>query len=213
MTIVTQLRTITGAPQQRLLISSPYFVPGRDGVELLGALRAAGVDVRVLTNSYRANDVRLVHVGYSKYRVPLLRRGVQLFELRRRTPETVERVRQQAFGSANASLHAKFVVVDARWLFVGSLNIDPRSIVHNTEIGVVIDSESLAGDAARMFGDVSAPSRSYGVSLRDGGRSRLEWRWEEAGAARVATTEPGTNAFERALIRLLRWFPGLEAQI
>lgn len=211
--LITQLRSITGAPQQRLLISSPYFVPGRDGVDLLGALRDAGVGVQVLTNSYRANDVRLVHVGYAKYRVPLLRRGVQLFELRRRTAETVERVRQQAFGSANASLHAKFVVVDTRWLFVGSLNIDPRSIVHNTEIGVVIDSEALAGDAARMFADVSAPARSYAVRLRDGRRPGLEWSWEEAGTARVSRAEPGTNAFERAMIRLLRWVPGLEAQI
>jgi putative cardiolipin synthase len=143
----------------------------------------------------------------------LLRRGVRLFELRRRTAETVERARQQAFGSANASLHAKFVVVDARWLFVGSLNIDPRSIVHNTEIGVVIDSAALADEAARIFADVSAPSRSYAVRLRTGSRTRLEWHWQEAGESRIATTEPGTNAFERTLIRLLRWLPGLEAQI
>lgn len=211
--LVAQMRAITGEPRQRLLISSPYFVPGRPGVDLLGTLSAAGVDVQVLTNSYRANDVRLVHVGYAGYRAPLLRRGVELFELRRRTAETVERVRQQAFGSANASLHAKFVVIDRRWLFVGSLNIDPRSIVHNTEIGVVIDSEALADEAARMFADVSAPERSFAVRLREGSRTQLEWHWQEAGEVRVSVTEPGTNGFERAMIRLLRWLPGLEAQI
>jgi putative cardiolipin synthase len=211
--LIAQLQAITGEPRRRLLISSPYFVPGRAGVERLGALHGAGVSIQVLTNSYRANDVRLVHVGYAKYRVPLLRGGVELFELRRRTAETVARARQQAFGSANASLHAKFVVLDERWLFVGSLNIDPRSIVHNTEIGVVIDSEVLANEAVRLFDQARAPEHSHAVRLAPGSRSRLEWHWVQDGAAQSSQIEPGTNAFERAMIRLLRWVPGLEAQI
>jgi hypothetical protein len=51
------------------------------------------------------------------------------------------------------------------------------------------------------------------VRLAPGSRSRLEWHWMQDGAAQASQIEPGTNAFERTMIRLLRWVPGLEAQI
>jgi putative cardiolipin synthase len=211
--LVDQLRAVTGEPRERLLISSPYFVPGRDGVALLRSLRARGVAIEVLTNSYAATDVRLVHVGYAKYRPALLRAGIELRELRRRTPESVERVREQRFGSANASLHAKAMAIDGRWLFVGSLNIDPRSIVLNTEIGVVIDSPVLTEEAERMFAFTSSPEISYRVTLVPGTRATLEWRSTVGGIERVQRVEPGTNVWERVALRLLRLLPFIEKQI
>lgn len=211
--LVEQLRAVTGEPRQRLLISSPYFVPGPQGVELLRSLRARGVEIEVLTNSYAATDVRLVHVGYAKYRPALLRAGIELRELRRRTPESVARVREQRFGSANASLHAKAVAIDGRWLFVGSLNIDPRSISLNTEIGVVVDSPALTAEAERMFAYTGSMELSYRVALVPGTRSSLEWRSTVGGVERVQRVEPGTNVWERLALRLLRLLPFIERQI
>jgi putative cardiolipin synthase len=211
--VVEQLRAIMGEPTERLLISSPYFVPGRDGVALLRSLRERGVAIEVLTNSFAATDVRLVHVGYAKYRPALLRAGVVLRELRRRTPEAVERVRRQRFGSANASLHAKALAIDGRWLFVGSLNIDPRSIVLNTEIGVVMDSPTLTAEAERMFAYTSSPEISYEVRLVPGTRASLEWRSTVEGVERVQRVEPGTNVLERVALRLLQLLPFIEKQI
>src|SRR5206468_747979 len=67
--------------QREVIISSPYFVPGAEGAAAFTELRRQGVKVVILTNSFAANDVPLVHIGYSRYRVPLLRAGVELYEL------------------------------------------------------------------------------------------------------------------------------------
>ena len=55
--------------------------------------------------------------------------------------------RKVAQGSSKASLRAKSFVFDRKEVFIGSLNLDIREIVYNTEIGVVLSS---AGFARRM---------------------------------------------------------------
>jgi putative cardiolipin synthase len=64
-----------GSPQQRLDIISPYFVPGAVGTEMLADMARRGVQVRVLTNSLASSDERVVHAGYLKRRMDLLRAG------------------------------------------------------------------------------------------------------------------------------------------
>lgn len=211
--LIAQMRAVMGEPQRELVISSPYFVPGREGVRMLAQYERQGVAVRVLTNSFAANDVPLVHVGYAKYRPALLRAGVELFELKRNTEVDIDRPSARRFGSANASLHAKAVGIDGRWLFVGSLNIDPRSIVKNTEIGVVIDSVELSNQAARMFDYTTQPEMSYQVKLAAGSRSRLEWHSMRDGQPVIEKIEPDAGWWRRLGFRLLRYVPFLEAQI
>ena len=91
-----------------------------------------------------------MHAGYAKYREPLLRGGVRLFELKRSAESSSER-RDAAGGSSDASLHAKTFAVDRSRIFVGSFNFDPRSARLNTEMGVVIESATLA---ARLSDDL-----------------------------------------------------------
>ena len=69
------------ASKRNVVISSPYFVPGSTGVEAFSELVKRNVKVAILTNSLAANDVPLVHAGYARYRVELLRSGVELYEL------------------------------------------------------------------------------------------------------------------------------------
>src|SRR6266581_4003074 len=49
------------ATRSQLLVVSPYFVPGKQGVAIFGERRRAGVSIKVLTNSLAATDVWLVH--------------------------------------------------------------------------------------------------------------------------------------------------------
>lgn len=99
---------LTGA-QHSVTIISPYFVPGKGGTAWLVA-RAKEVErVRILTNSLAANDVALVHGGYSRYRPALLADGVQLWELK---PVPGIKSRAGLFGSRGASLHTKALAVD-----------------------------------------------------------------------------------------------------
>uniref|UniRef100_UPI0018EB3492 phospholipase D family protein n=1 Tax=Ralstonia sp. ASV6 TaxID=2795124 RepID=UPI0018EB3492 len=124
--------------QREVILISPYFVPGARGMAVAKNLEARGVHLRVLTNSLAATDAPIVHVGYAKYRSALLGDGVELYELR---PTLGDRPKLfGTFRSAQASLHVKSVIVDRSTLFVGSMNVDPRSVGLNTETGLIIHS-------------------------------------------------------------------------
>ena len=146
--VLAQLSPHMQAVRGELIIFSPYFVPGKEGVAALRAASERGVRVRILTNSLISNDVPIVHAGYLKFRKPLLRAGVEIYEMNARL--TAEQ-RNTKFGSSVASLHAKSFVLDRESVFIGSLNLDPRAIYFNTEIGVVVNAPDLAGEMARTF--------------------------------------------------------------
>ncbi|MGE5803028.1 MAG: phospholipase D family protein [Gemmatimonadota bacterium] len=162
------------AVRSDLLVVSPYFVPGKEGVDFFGDQRRAGVEVRVLTNSLAATDVWLVHAGYMTYRRPLLQAGVRIYELR---PEAAGAKRPRATGmtagSSRASLHAKTFVFDRTSVFIGSVNLDPRSLEQNTEVGVLVDSPVLAAEVANLFDQWASPALSYEVTRGPDGR--LQW--------------------------------------
>ena len=168
-----QLSPYARGAQQDMLIVSPYFVPGKDGVAFFGERRREGVNVEVLTNSLAATDVWLVHAGYMKYRRPLLDEGVRLFELRPEAAGATKARASRAFvGSSRASLHGKTFVFDRTSVFIGSVNLDPRSLEQNTEVGVLVSSPELAEEVARLFDYWASPELSYEVTRRNGG---LEW--------------------------------------
>ena len=154
--------------------SDLYFVPGKEGVAFFGERRRGGVNVRVLTNSLAATDVWLVHAGYMKYRRPLLAEGVRLYELR---PEAAggdgPRRSGLGIGSSKASLHGKTFVFDGTSVFIGSVNLDPRSLEQNTEVGVLVQSPALAAEVVRLFDHWASPALSYEVTTSASGR--LQW--------------------------------------
>lgn len=183
--LIDQIAKVVPAAQSEVLIVSPYFVLSDDGVKALGDIASRAVTVKVLTNSLASNDVSAVHSGYSKTRIPLMERGVRLYELKR-VGAPAGKGEDRAFGSAAASLHAKTFLVDRRQVFIGSLNLDPRSIVINTEVGVLIDSTLLAEQWVQMFDAVTSPMMAYEVTLQGEGRSAYPvWKATAADGALV----------------------------
>ena len=207
--MLPRLEETIGRPVGELDIVSPYFIPGKEGMEGLRALAARGVRVRVLTNALAATDTSPVHAGYSKYREDLLRGGVRLYELkpgadtRKRNREDPEH--HGLGGSSSASLHAKTFAVDRQRIFVGSFNFDPRSARLNTEMGVVIDSAPLAALLSEAL-DTRIPDDAYEVRLAADGRG-LEWVERTGGGEVVHTTEPRTRWPQRAWVGLLALLP------
>jgi len=201
--MLTQLLTAAGRPMSRFDLVSPYFVPKQEGVTALASLVGEGVKVRVLTNSFGANDVGVVHAGYSKRRKALLRSGVQLYELERQA-SAGRSEGAKVSGSSSASLHAKTFQVDGERLFVGSFNFDPRSAMLNTEIGLMIESPSLAKQLEAVF-DTGLSSVAYDVRLDQAGD--LQWIEQTPGGALTRTTEPETSAFGRVVIGMLSILP------
>src|SRR3984957_14307284 len=112
VTIANNLAALMRAAKQELIVISPYFVPGKDGVALFAKLVDQGVHIRILTNSLASTDSPLVHNGYSRYRVALLKLGIELSEVRPKLGQ--KRARFHPFRSSTASLHAKALVIDQK---------------------------------------------------------------------------------------------------
>jgi putative cardiolipin synthase len=202
--LLASLLPAIGEPQTSFDLVSPYFVPGERGTEVLTSLAKRGVRVRILTNSLAATDVGPVHAGYAKRREELLRAGVRLYEFKPAAAPLPTQSKKGIAGSRAGSLHAKTFAIDGRRIFVGSFNFDPRSARLNTEMGVVIESRTLASRLVERL-DNDLPRIAWEVRLRDDGA--LEWiDHGPAGEVRYSE-EPESTAMRRAWIRGMSILP------
>ena len=201
--LLPDLKRAVGDPQRELDIVSPYFVPGKTGTKNLSAYPESGIKLRIVTNSFAATDEGVVHTGYAKRRVALLRSGTRLYELKP-DARTIDHPKSGA-GSSSASLHGKTLSVDRTRVFVGSFNLDPRSVNLNTEMGVMIEDPRLA-DALSDWVDQAPQTVAYEVILTPDGRG-LEWiELTDQGEIRYHK-EPKVGFFKRLLVKILGWLP------
>lgn len=191
--LTTQLAPELNGVSKELIMTSAYFVPGQPGLVYLTGRADAGVSVSLLTNSLEATDVPAVHGGYAPYRKALLEHGVKLFELRRQPgkgggsgPHFFGR---STYQGSDSSLHSKAMIFDQQKSFVGSFNFDPRSVLWNTEVGVLVDSPELAAHVRDLAMQGMAPPLSYEAKLEDG---KVVWVTEDDGKLHTLTKEPGS---------------------
>ncbi|UNK48704.1 phospholipase D family protein [Lysobacter sp. S4-A87] len=204
--LIGRLGPTISAARKKVLVISPYFVPGEDGAARLAALTRRGAYVGVVTNSLAATDVYPVHSGYAQYRERLIREGADLHELRAHPRD------QPSPGliRPGASLHTKAFVLDDARGFVGSFNVDPRSKNLNTEMGVLFDDPVMARQLRDEYLRLTAPAMSYWVYRDRAG----ELRWlDRAQASPVALDrEPDAGFWSRALAWASGWLP-IESQL
>ncbi len=209
-----QLLNRLDKPEQSVDIVSAYFVPEKKGAERLKNLRADGVKVRVLTNSFQANDVPLVHAFYSKYRQDLLEHDVQLYEflsrpdaenLNTNTKELAEKSKVSLKGLSRSSLHAKLMAIDEKQVFIGSFNFDPRSAYLNTEIGVLLNSPRLA-KAVHYTMDENLSKYAYKLVLN--ADQQINWKIKLSnGQTRIYPREPKIKWWQKAGVKFISWLP------
>ncbi|RPJ45632.1 MAG: phospholipase D family protein [Betaproteobacteria bacterium] len=212
--LLPQFANIGSKVQKELLIVSPYFIPGEAGVTWLANLVKRGVRVTVLTNSLAATDVGAVHAGYSRYRMALLEGGVKLHELK---PDAIEQARasneKRRISGSRASLHAKTFVFDRQAVFIGSLNLDPRSVQLNTEIGVVCESPPLARELAdsveQNLGKIAWRLERV---VDTSGNARIAWNETGAGGMRQQLQEPEVSGWRKFSVWFLSLLP-IESQL
>jgi len=177
--------------ESEIVMTSPYLIPGKRGIEVMTALRQRGVKVRLLTNSLAATDEPLVHIGYKHYRTQMLKLGVELYEL---SPTRVKRNwKLGMFGSTHGRLHAKTAVIDRKLVFIGSMNFDPRSEKHNTEMGIFIESPELAREILRLM-DLDKLQASYKLRLAPDGES-VQWMTIDDDGEVTLDSEPDASAW------------------
>jgi putative cardiolipin synthase len=170
--LIEPLNAFLAQARERVLISSPYFLPDDEFVRLLERLEAAGVEVVILTNSLASNNHMIAHSGYEPWRKRLLQGGMELFESRDDSA-SLAFYSTPPIKPAFLGLHSKAIVVDGRYSYIGSANIDPRSLIYNTELAMFMDSETLAARLSALIERDMAPDAAWRVSLNE--RGRLRW--------------------------------------
>ena len=200
-------------PEKKVDLISAYFVPEKKGAKMLTDLAKDGVKVRVLTNSFKANDVAVVHAFYGKYRQNLLEYGVQLYEflpalnkndLDKNTEDLAKKAKVSIKGLSRSSLHAKLMALDEKQVFIGSFNFDPRSAYLNTEIGVLLNSPPLA-QAVHTTMDENLSKYAYKLVLD--ANKKITWQRQTPQGPVIYTKEPRMKWWQRAGIKMLSWLP------
>ncbi|AHZ86064.1 Cardiolipin synthase C [Bdellovibrio bacteriovorus] len=193
--LARQLYPLIEKTEKELILVSPYFVPGKRGVKFFKHLNDRGVQSLVLTNSLASSDVATVFSGYKGYRKDLLDQGVSLYELKPNSPTTTPKKNRVGSSFSSAGLHGKIFVFDRKKVFVGSMNLDPRSATLNSEMGVVVDSPELA---EMISTNLIAHLRrdSYQVLLNE--KNNLIWKTtDDRGLEHVFSKDPETSWWKR----------------
>ena len=200
--LVTALAGVVDEAKTEVLVITPYFIPGKNGVEFWRSITKKGTRVVIVTNSLATNNHTPVHSAYARYRHDMIDAGVELYEVRVDASKGAGVDGESGYDSL--TLHTKAVFIDRQYSFVGSLNLDPRSIDINTEFGVFIDNVDLAGAIAeRIF--LRLPSFAYRVTENKQGK--LRWTSLIDGQDVVEKREPQTSGWLRFKAFLFRIFP------
>jgi len=185
--------------RKEVLVSSPYFVPDVYVMQDIREAQLWAVSITIITNSLASTDEPLVHAGYQRYRHELLDLGVTLYEV---APSRVGTSKNLGpFGQSIGRFHAKAAAIDREVVFIGSLNFDPRSERHNTELGLIIRSPRLAEELLRMAELVKSEA-AYRVRL-GADKESLEWHISSQSREETLFEEPDTGFWQRLLLRLI----------
>ena len=171
--VAESLRRAVDSADRDVVVITPFFVPSKSDVEWYRQIVDRGVRIRLLTNSLASNQGTISNSGLNKQRLAVVNAGVELHELRTdaaakpdwETPPQVARY---------LGLHAKQYIIDRERVFMGSVNLDPRSKFVNTEMAALIQNTELAEATADAIIRLMSTENAWQVEIGpDGG---LRWR-------------------------------------
>jgi len=201
MHLANDLREVILSAEKEIYIITPYYVPGDTGVQMVRDLEERGVRVVIITNSLASNNHTPVHGAYSRYRKKVLQAGVEIYEAR---VNAARELSNNESGPESLTMHTKAFIIDDRYLFFGSLNVDPRSIEINAEMGILVDSTEMVHEMT-TGAEEWLSSIFYQVKLND--KNKLEWHGMIDGQPVVKTKEPDTSFFKRFSAWFLKIVP------
>jgi len=203
-------QVLTNMAQQtesEVLIESAYLILGDEGTKLLEELTGRGVRVRALTNSLASNDLTTNHAGYARRRQQMLENGIDLYEFRPDAASCEHLIDESSRCEEGSifGLHAKSMVFDQTTVFVGSFNLNLRSVYLNSEIGLLVYSPELASRIAADIKENMRLENSWRVVLDDTGNPL--WIGRENGELVSYSKEPATGFWRRLKSGLFSLFP------
>lgn len=201
--------------QHELLIISPYFIPSDTLMQRFKTLREKGIRIIVITNSLASTDVFAVYGGYFDYIKPLVKMGVELYELKPTIlPNLTKNVKIKK--PPLLSLHTKLILSDKKRLAIGSANIDPRSEKLNTELVMIITSKQLATHEEKYIKSMLSLKNFYKLSwgeqpkgVYDDGLTHYGpiWKTLENGEVKLYYSPPEASFWKRLGAGVVRILP------
>ncbi len=140
--VAEQLVREMDAALKDIWLVSAYLIPTPEIEAAIQRAEERGVEVRILTNSINSNNHITAHSAYRKHIRKLLEIGADMHEVRF-DAEDRDLYIESPVENKSLCLHAKILLFDDDRVYIGSANLDPRSMNINTEMGLVIESESL----------------------------------------------------------------------
>ncbi len=196
--LTTRLLELLDRTQREVIVVSAYYIPTPNLERHMERLEQRGVAVRLLTNSLATNNHTSAHSAYQKHRKRILTSGVELHEIRADARDR-DRYMQAPVDQRVLGLHAKSLLVDDDQVFVGSTNLDPRSLRLNSEMGLWITSRSLNQALRQELGIDLELQNAWRVTLDE--QQRVVWQSD----AISTTVQPSPTFF----MRFENWFFGL----
>ncbi len=161
------LTTALSKAKKSITIQSPYLVMPKNGIAFFKSLIEKKVQIRISTNSLASTDNLQAFSGYLKQRRKILATGIEVYEFKPAPAvrkNLIERYKRLEKESPIFAIHAKSLVIDHKTLFVGTFNLDPRSANLNTEVGCLIQNETLALQVEQAIFRDMAPDNSWNAA-------------------------------------------------
>jgi cardiolipin synthase C len=203
-----KLTAVADTTRAELITASPYHLPETD-LSRMRSLRARGVHVRMLTNSLASTDEPPAYAKYARQSERLLAEGIEMYEVR---PDADSRrlYSRGAVDGGRLGLHAKVAVFDRGVVYIGSFNLDPRSMFLNTEVALLVYSPALAQQMLELLERDLRPENAWRLALdrrADGRKPRVVWVTRDADQEVRYDRAPQTGFWRRLGARIYGVLP------
>jgi putative cardiolipin synthase len=173
-----KLIDVLNTARKSITIQSPYLIFPDHGIEYFKELVDKGVEVRISTNSLSSTDNLEAFSGYRKQRDDILKAGISVYEFRPDGANRKELMDRHAElpSLPTFAIHAKTMVIDSELLFIGTFNLDPRSVNLNTEVGVLVRNGQLASQVEEYIKLDMQPENSWNIAAGDTDNQAPFWK-------------------------------------
>lgn len=167
------IRKLWADADREVLVANAYIIPDELVIKRTAEELKTGVRFVMLTNSLGSTDAAGVHAHYTEWRPRMVAGGVELYELKHDAKLRAQVADTPPVRSGFVGLHAKVMVVDRKKVLIGSMNLDPRSWAHNTEMGMIIECPELAAELGAALDRDLGPDNAWRIALD--GEGNVTW--------------------------------------
>ncbi|MDP2273158.1 MAG: phospholipase D family protein [Archangium sp.] len=160
-----EVAQLWSSAKTEVLVTNAYLIP--DEISFSRTQTNLQKDVRfvMLTNSLASTDAAGVHAHYTQWRPRMVAGGVELYELKQDAAMRSQVADTHPVKSGFVGLHAKAMVIDRKRVLIGSMNLDPRSWVHNSEMVILVECPELGAELAQVIERDLKPENAWKIEL------------------------------------------------